>query len=140
MEFIDGLKKHNINYEDFIKQNWKYAGGDKKQHYNYFKLSCPDLVLPEHKNECICGHHIVENCFIRKDDKKELLIVGNCCIKKFVEKQTRTCKICNKPHQNRKVNKCNDCRIFFCDICDGKLYKSRKICWGCKRKNNNLQK
>jgi len=33
--------------------------------------------------ECICGHPITENCPVYNKLNRNVLIVGNCCIKKF---------------------------------------------------------
>jgi hypothetical protein len=64
--------------------------------------------LPEYDNKCICGHFIQENCYIT--DGENILIWGNCCINRFIEKSGRTCSNCNQSHRNRKNNLCNKCR------------------------------
>jgi hypothetical protein len=110
--FIKGLKKYNLSYEDIKNSKWKYCGGDTGRHKNYFKICFPTDSFTfniGHENHCICGHLIVENCYITNDEL-EILVLGNCCIKKFVPMSTRTCEICKLPHKNRKDNKCKDCR------------------------------
>jgi hypothetical protein len=65
---------------------------------------------------------------------KKVIVVGNCCIKKFLpkNKQCRTCDICCQPHKNRKVNHCNQCRLNFCYDCDTLLKnKAYKRCYDC---------
>jgi len=105
--FIEGLQKYNLTYEEI--KNWRYAGGDTGRHYNYFVMIYGEHVKPlPHTNTCVCNHHIKENCYIRNDD--DILILGNCCIKKFIPMSTRTCTYCKSQHRNRKNNICNDCR------------------------------
>ena len=87
------------------------------------------LEFPEHQERCVCGHKIKENCYITKDDS--LLVLGNCCIKKFLPNSGRTCENCDKPHRNRKVNRCNSCRIGVCDDCNTKCNPDYKTCYNC---------
>ncbi len=73
----------------------------------------PDVKLPLCKSNCLCGALIQENCYlVHEDIIYPVLVSGNCCITKFLSKETRkkTCLLCNKPHQNLKVNVCNECR------------------------------
>ena len=44
-----------------------------------------DCKLPEHQNACICGHHIVEQCYLcpESNDVNDILVVGNHCIKRM---------------------------------------------------------
>jgi hypothetical protein len=129
-KFINGLKKYNLTYEDIVSNKWKYCGGRKGRHQNYFHLCHgKDRAFPELQNECVCGHHIKENCFIT--DGKQMLVLGNCCIKKFVPKSARSCEVCGKPHKNRKVNKCNDCRAGTCYKCSEGCNPSYKYCFSC---------
>lgn len=79
-----------------------------------------------------------------------MLVIGSCCIKRFVPKKTRTCEICEKPHRNRKVNRCNDCKdIVECIRCKTQ-FKSKygyekcydcmfiKECVICKKEHKNI--
>jgi hypothetical protein len=127
-KFMKGLQEYNLTLDEM--NNWKYCGGNKDEHYRYFKLCCKDDDFPEPTDHCVCGHHIEENCYIT--DGNEILVLGNCCIKKFIKNKTRTCSTCGEPHKNRKVNKCNHCRIGLCDICERHIDESYKTCWGCK--------
>ena len=46
----------------------------------------PRDPFPDKVKKCMCDHPIVESCFISKDfDVNTLLIIGNCCIKRFIE-------------------------------------------------------
>lgn len=112
---LEELNLLGITLEEF--KTFKYAGGIKGSHDKYFKLAYPNIERPLHKDKCICGHRITENCYVVKDGL--FIVLGNCCIKKYVTKSGRTCEDCNEPHQNRKVNKCNEC-------------KKKKYCHDCK--------
>ena len=130
----NNLKLLDITFDDF-HHNYKYAGGDTGRHLNYFKKSYPNIEKPEYKNNCVCGHKLVENCYITKDNLN-FLVVGNCCIKKFIVKSYRTCSQCEKKHRNTKVNLCNECRkkkdIKTCFHCN-KQYKRGLLdyCFDC---------
>jgi|TARA_R100000773_G_scaffold31701_3_gene27077 uracil-DNA glycosylase len=105
--FENGLKRFNITPEE-LKKDWKYCGGDRGRHLNYYKVVCPDEEEPPHEDRCICGHRIKENCYIT--DGKFILNLGNCCVKRFLQKTTRSCEVCGSPHRNRKDNRCRKCR------------------------------
>lgn len=127
-KFIKGLKNYGLSYDD-IKNNWRYCGGNVGRHFNYFKLSCPNDDIPEKVNECVCGHLISENCYITDGD--QILILGNCCIKKFIEKSGRNCEQCGNPHKNRVVNRCDECRRGKCDKCGKVCDEYYKKCYKC---------
>ena len=112
-KFIKGLESYGLSYDD-IKNSWKYCGGDTGRHNNYFHVCFPTMSSSdiEHEEYCICGHYIQENCYITNSTETEILVLGNCCIKKFIPKSTRTCEICKSPHKNRIDNKCSVCRKF----------------------------
>ena len=61
-KFLKGLKEYKLTMDQI--KTWKYCGGDTDRHLNYFNLCCKDEPLPEHAIECVCGHPIVENCYI----------------------------------------------------------------------------
>lgn len=128
-KFIEGLKKYDLTYDEITNSNWKYCGGRNGHHLNYFKLCFKHDKLPEIETNCVCGHHIEENCYIT--DGKEILVLGNCCIKKFIPKSSRTCENCGEPHKNRIVNRCNDCRKGICDVCDKTCDSKYKKCYNC---------
>ncbi len=114
-KFLKGLAEYGLSYDDIKNSGWKYCGGNMNRHKKYFELCFPTMVLSDitHEDYCICGHDIVENCFITDSTETEILVLGNCCIKKFVPMCTRTCEICKSPHKNRKDNKCTTCRRIF---------------------------
>lgn len=128
-KIIEGLSNYNLTPEIIADNGWHYCGGNSGRHLNYFKLCFPLKKLPTWTNKCICGHDISENCYITDDD--EILVLGNCCIKKFVPKSTRTCEICKEPHKNRIVNKCNSCRKGVCDECGKTCNDKYKKCYDC---------
>jgi hypothetical protein len=128
-KFIKGLQNYGLTYDEIKKSNWKYCGGRSGRHLNYFKLCCKDDDLPELVNECVCGHKIEENCYIT--DGEQLLVLGNCCIKKFISKSSRTCEKCGDSHKNRVVNRCNNCREGFCDNCGDSCDYMYKKCYKC---------
>lgn len=136
--FINGLQQYDLTVEEVSK--WKYCGGNKGRHANYFKLSCPKDDLIEYTERCICGHLIVENCYIT--DGKEILVLGNCCIQRFIPKCSRTCEMCGEPHRSRKVNRCNKCKkiqaqptVGLCKTCNKKIDVRFKNCYSCHVKS-----
>jgi len=108
--FLRGLADYNLTVEEIRSGKWRYCGGNQGRHYRYFKNFFNNVELPEQEYNCVCGHHIQENCYITNDE--DLLVLGNCCIKRFLPNETscRTCQICKKPHKNRKDNLCHNCR------------------------------
>ena len=129
--FLKGLELHNLTYEEIKNNNWKYCGGNTSRHLNYYKLCYKEKTLPDYTSNCVCGHHIKENCYIT--DGKEFLVLGNCCIKKFIPKgkSGRTCDTCGKPHRNRVVNRCHTCRFGVCDSCSQPCNPDYKKCYNC---------
>lgn len=142
--FIEGLRlKYNLSYE-YVKENFIYCGGDTGRHLNYFKIFFKEKLnktpkwFPKKSNNCVCGHYIQENCLIVDKNTNVIINVGNCCIKRFIPKNTRTCEICNNPHNNRIVNRCNDCRIGICDKCDKPCKEEFKLCFNCYNIQKNM--
>ena len=128
-KFINGLKNYNLSFDDI--GNWAYCGGTSGRHKNYFNLRFPNKEIPSWTNKCVCGHTITENCYITNEER--FLVLGNCCIKKFIPASTRTCENqnCRKPHKNRIVNRCNECRIGVCDKCNRGCSEQYKTCASC---------
>ena len=121
--FLKGLLSYGLTYEDIIESGWKYAGGDRGRHLNYYNLMFNGYEKIPYEGRCICGHPIKENCYITDANQESYIVLGNCCIKRFIPKSCRTCDICEGPHKNRKINRCNNCRNKYgdrtCDICKG---------------------
>ena len=144
VKFKKGLIENGItNIKDYY-----YCGGTEgndMRHKNYFKLVFGDIDYPPYNSECICGHEIKQNCYISKKsndqfDFNTIVILGNCCIKKF-EINGRTCENCNAKHKNRKTNYCNDCkeRCIYCGNTKNKK-KSEAICDNCRFKCEKCEK
>ena len=80
-----------------LMEEYKYAGGDdangsNPRHLHYYNLARPNEPTPEHVDNCeICSHDIIENCYIEHKLRGDIMVVGNCCIKRFVEDSGRTC-------------------------------------------------
>ena len=118
--------------------DWKYCGGNLGRHYNYWVLQYGNTPLPEEEIECVCYHPIKEQCYITNGE--ELLVLGNCCIQKFVAKCTRTCERCGDPHKNRIINRCNNCRDKgFCKNCKTKIDEKYTLCYTCKNTSECIQ-
>jgi hypothetical protein len=125
-QFVEGLYKRNITYKEVLEE-WKYAGGDgrsqnhpdnwdgpspaQEAHERYFFQTFGHNEYPEWEAHCLCGHTIFENCYIvpRKDIHENCLVIGNCCIRKFMPLAGRTCEECGEGHRNSKRNLCNLC-------------------------------
>lgn len=166
MSTSEGLKKIATKYN--LQNGWKYGGGNLKRvypedenaihydlvetnHSRYFRTlyrdkfkSDPQEFLDSliQKDKCVCEHHIVENCFIYKEDiygRWRFKVLGNCCIKKL-QLDGRRCSICNEKHQSRKDNYCKTCRKeWLCKHCGdkkgGKKFKMCQKCYFSKRNN-----
>jgi hypothetical protein len=108
--FSNGLNRYGIELDD-LRTNWKYCGGERGRHLNYYNICCIGEEQPDHEELCICGHRIKENCFIT--DGYYILTLGNCCIKRFLPYSKRSCENCGREHRNRKDNLCLTCRRSF---------------------------
>ena len=128
-KFIKGLQKYNISYDMIKEGKWKYCGGDTGRHLKYYKLCFPSKDPLDTVDKCVCGHKIFENCYITDGD--EIVVLGNCCIKRFIKKSSRTCDQCGNPHRNRKVNKCNECRRGTCESCGCSCNPDYAKCYNC---------
>jgi len=127
---MNGLKSYNLTYDEVKK--WKYMGGNRTpRHRHWWTLSCPDEPFPEPVSECVCGHKIVENCYITNEKETEILILGNCCINRFIPKCSRTCSKCGSPHKNRTTTECNNCRTGVCKYCRNECNYKFKCCFSC---------
>ena len=136
-KLIKNLSEYGIQSLEEFRNDWKYTGGNKGSHLKYWILVMEDMEVPEEENACICGCKIVENCYITKDTDgiTELMVLGNCCIKRFITKSGRTCEDCNSPHKNRKINKCNKCKAGICLKCFKRFESTnekRSYCYDCK--------
>jgi hypothetical protein len=134
---INGFIELGLDPDD-IKENYKYSGGDYDSHLNYYKLIFNNNMPSIQKTtQCVCKVKIVHNCYITKNnDIDTIIVIGNCCIKRFMKHTGRTCDECDEPHKNRLMNKCNDCKKKY-NICEcGKIInKKYKSCFTCKNKS-----
>lgn len=133
--FYDSMERLGISREQ-LETQWKYAGGDQGRHLRYFHLAHGEAIPPPTEYECKCGQRIIRNCYITDADNTRFVVVGSCCIKRFMtpESQGRTCERCGHSHKNIKVNRCNDCRCI-CDKCE-KFKPKDGLCWECDSKTH----
>jgi len=97
-KFDLALRELSTNQENYLEE-WVYAGGDSGRHARWFNLYYGEMKMPPYQDECICTHPISEQCFIQNRITKELVVVGNCCIKCYLLNSGRTCLNCNKKHK-----------------------------------------
>jgi len=48
------------------------------------KLEWYLVELWKEQNHCLCGHFIIQSCLIKNDITGHEVVVGNCCVKKFL--------------------------------------------------------
>jgi len=130
--FLIGLKDiYDLSFNDI--KSWEYAGNNDSGKIYYYLRFPKSKKLPEYEDKCICGHPIIKNCYIT--DGRRILVLGSCCVEKFMPNGIkRRCSECHQPHRNRKINKCNECRIGYCDICNTTIDPFYKTCYWCKVK------
>ncbi len=136
-QFISGLFSYGLTYKQFIERGYRYAGGDDGSHWKYFRLLFGSKhEFPTHKDNCVCGHEIRYNCYITYDGFDEIMVLGSCCIKRFMPKETagRTCSNCKKPHKNSKDNYCHECRELLpkCRTCEKTVQSDKIYCSECE--------
>ena len=137
---------HNLEIKDVVK-DFIRVGDDSIRGQKQFKLLMGDDVpLPKHFDRCVCGHIIINNCFIANRKTNKVITLGKCCVKRFKGALNKRCDNCDKQHKNRSDNLCNECRLlkkctrclnyyknyFYCNVCDscvGELFleNQRKI-------------
>ena len=124
MSTLDGRRM----VDEMYRENYSYIGGEDwrnhitydlnerhkthsmEAHWNYYllKSSSMDLPpLPHHKGHCVCDHPIVWNCYLLSPDGRNIIVVGNCCIKRFTDNKLRTCCVCGAEHRNKVYDLCN---------------------------------
>lgn len=119
--FYENLKKRT---GDGDPNNYCYAGGRVGRHLSYtVTQGLARETFPKETEKCVCGHKIKENCFLKHKPTGELIVVGNCCIKRYVPDCGRTCELCGIKHSNRKDNLCKTCRTRKLTI-DDRVYLS----------------
>jgi len=127
--------RHGLTMDDF-NEHYKYAGGNQNEHASYWNMLKLGIPPPPLKDHCVCGTRIVEQCYMYSETFQDLIVMGNCCIKKYAKHSTRTCERCDKPHRNRTVNRCNACKnISQCTSCDKFIKGTFTLCYTCRFPN-----
>ena len=115
-KFKNNLRDLSVNKDqEDLRIEWKYIGGDKNnKHILYYTLNTNQenkdkIDFPHHDDKCLCGHPIVEQCWIRNNISNNILVVGNCCVNKIGILTTTKCLRCYIPHKNRINMYCNKC-------------------------------
>ena len=94
-----------------VFETWQYAGERDKEKLFRKIIEKENICMPPYEDKCLCNTKIKNNHFICDPTKTHILVVGSCCIKKFVVSGTqRHCNECNSVHKNTKDNYCNTCR------------------------------
>jgi len=119
--FLKGLQELNLD-PYYVMKNYVSVGGDgysripqyekkNQNHINEFKANFGNKDFPRYTNRCICNHPIMENCYISKDfkDYENIIIIGNCCYRKFINNKDRKCENCDLVRKSRS-NLCADCK------------------------------
>jgi hypothetical protein len=106
------LKMYELGYEEKDFNKFKYIGSSKKG----ILAECwkhLENILPKKECFCLCTKEIKENCYIYNQENKEIYVIGNHCINRFIgEKATgKRCDRCGDRHRNSKDNNCNTCRL-----------------------------
>src|SRR5690606_38727443 len=109
------------------------------------KMNFKACEWPEHKDSCICDTDIVYNHFVTNRARDRVIVVGKCCIDKFLGPNRKRCEVCYEPHRNRKRNLCGECikKYDTCIDCHenlewGDRYRAEGLCLGCK--NDRIQR
>jgi hypothetical protein len=101
----------NAETEDNNVGNYRYIGGNSGRHLNYWLTQGRKINdMPKGVKKCACSHVIKENCYIEHKPTGKVVVLGNCCIKRYIPDSGRTCEQCGASHKNRKNNLCNSCR------------------------------
>ena len=135
VRFANGLKEYGLTIEDM--DNWWYCGssssrdGGTRHYLNTF----PNAPFPKHKEHGICSQKITGNCYITNFEKTQVLIVGSCCIKKFLPKGHNRikCSNCNNVNTRRIGDTCKECSQGKCDYCLKKCSYNKTTCFDCSQ-------
>lgn len=131
-KFLVGFEFRGYDREEII--NFKYVGDNYTDTgMNYWRMNNIGKY-PPCSLYCICNHYIIRQAYIY--DGKDVLVVGCCCIKRFIKSGlNRTCMMCKKKHQRRNTDKCNSCKTK-CFTCWGKCEERFVNCILCRVKMN----
>ena len=143
-KFLNGLWRHEgLKHDDL--NDWQYGGGDYREYDGYkahaefkrqFILACP---WPEYKTSCVCDTVIIYNHFVANRARDRVIVVGKCCIDKFLGPNRKRCEVCYNPHRKRGRNLCDACikKHGVCSDCHenlewGDRYRDEGLCVPCK--------
>jgi hypothetical protein len=125
--FVKGAEDLGVSAERLM--NFYYCGSSKPEGVKYFKQFFKGKVpIPETDPKCICGSNIEHTYWIT--DRKVILTVGSCCIRRYIAACGKTCEDCGSEHKNRTMNKCNTCKQEYrkCEDCDEIIPKKYTRC------------
>lgn len=104
-----------MNKNGFVKRFQKalIENGVNQESFKQFRKFSPEelekakIEIPQHTNQCICLHHITQNCYAVDPVSKKVLVLGNCCIQKTMttEQRGKHCEKCDKPHRKIQIIK-----------------------------------
>ena len=103
----------STNKEDYIPRGSILSSGQLSKYGILLKNNNiePSNILKLDENRCMCGHYIVELCFIENVNRPGIWIqVGNCCVKRFQKTTKRVCEDCHIHFSSKKNIRCPDCR------------------------------
>ena len=143
------------------EDGWIYAGGNfLDTHISYHELFCKDWktfipdeptrgifyndkdLLHEHPlTTCLCEEPIKRWIFLYHPPTKQWEWIGSYC--RLIMESQKMCGGCKTNyHNNRKDNRCNECRQkvkdkkkLICPKCGGKKGAQYRKCYGCKAKS-----
>jgi len=126
-----GLNEMGLSTTELMK-NFVYVGGNYGDGLKRWVRLYGNEQTPEPLDECVCGHHILDNRYLINADG-EIVVLGNCCIKRFLPKDFKLikCRDCGAGHKNRKVEYCNQCRFNHCENCNKDKIGKYLLCSEC---------
>ena len=150
MTTINGI----MRVEKLKNNGWKCCGGTSNHNdlitWKNFKKKngLPEDLILKKKDHCICGHEIINQCYIYKVKNKKdedlyyFKVLGTECIKKVYNEEykhlrsenRKECPICNTIHGSRKrTDLCPECCDKRCEKCYKILNNNKyKYCYNCK--------
>lgn len=121
--YIGGKYEHHWVYFNKLKYEKKFVNlqGASIYEANILRkknnIEFLPAVLSEERSEdqhkCLCDHDIYYLMYIQRKTGGNILVVGNCCIKKFFPKEKNTnrlCIRCDKFYKGTKYFECKECR------------------------------
>lgn len=109
--FLNKLK--SLGYSTNSKNYYSVGSNTITGLTNFYKIFGNTKLPSAYSNKCICDTKIKTNFYLHNTISDKIIVVGNCCKKKFILKSQIVygkCKICASYHKNRSDNFCNICR------------------------------